>query len=211
METHSASAHGSPLHLLPTPLLALVASHLPPASLLRLQRSSSALHRLRSDESYMAAVWRWAELRVEVLRDIDRWEVEREASTHETATMRFDDDIRCSLVLSACPYLQLLHLTNDTDRWVESDLDDIFASVPRLRTLHLDECSGDRDWKWFRATLDKLPQLTSLRCTNLRRFGVRGVLNIASHSTLDDVHTKSGRHCLDRQRVDWGEDDVSHQ
>ena len=43
METHSASAHGSPLHLLPTPLLALVASHLPPASLLRLQRSSSAL------------------------------------------------------------------------------------------------------------------------------------------------------------------------
>ena len=61
METQSAT-HRSPLHLLPAPLLALVASHLLPYSLLRLQRCSSALHCLRSDASYMAAVWRWAEV-----------------------------------------------------------------------------------------------------------------------------------------------------
>ena len=50
------------LGLLPTPLLALVASHLSSAPLLRLQRCSSALRRLRADDSYMAVAWCNAEL-----------------------------------------------------------------------------------------------------------------------------------------------------
>ena len=53
------------LHLLPPPLLALVASHLEVDSLLRLQRCSSALHRLCADATYMTAAWRWAELWVQ--------------------------------------------------------------------------------------------------------------------------------------------------
>ena len=54
METQINSTHRSAQHLLTPSLLALVASHLQPVSLLRLQRCSSAHHRLRCDESYMA-------------------------------------------------------------------------------------------------------------------------------------------------------------
>ena len=47
---------------LPTPLLALVACHLPHVALLCLQRCSATLHRLRSVESYMTVAWRHAKV-----------------------------------------------------------------------------------------------------------------------------------------------------
>ena len=50
------------LSLLPSPLLALVASHLDCCSLLVVQRCSSAFHRLCSGNAYIAVAWRWAEL-----------------------------------------------------------------------------------------------------------------------------------------------------
>ena len=74
----AVSAHCFPLQQLPTPLLALVASHLPLASLLRLQRCSSAHHRLCSDESYMAAAWRWAEVRLSSHLNEQMWLLPRE-------------------------------------------------------------------------------------------------------------------------------------
>ena len=73
-----ASTHCFPVHLLPAPLLALVASHLPPVSLLRLQRCSTAHHRLRSHESYTAAAWRWAEMRLLQPLKLHEWALPRE-------------------------------------------------------------------------------------------------------------------------------------
>ena len=55
MEAQIAAVRCFPLQQLPSPLLALVASHLPLVSLLRLQRCSSAQHRLRCVDWYMAA------------------------------------------------------------------------------------------------------------------------------------------------------------
>ena len=52
------------LSLLPSPLLAAVASHLPLVELLLLQRCSSALRRLRVDESYMTVAWSCTTLRL---------------------------------------------------------------------------------------------------------------------------------------------------
>ena len=114
----------------------------------------------------MAAVWRWAELRVEVLRDIGRWEVERKV-TPELTVLPLGEDIRRSLLLCACPYLQHLDLVLATRHFAEPKLDETFALVPRLRTLRLDENpSEDSDWKQHPIRLDRPPQLTSLRCRN---------------------------------------------
>ena len=65
------------LHLLPPPLLALVASHLPVVSLLRLQRCSSTQYRLRTDESYMAVAWSRAELLLETAARMHEWALPR--------------------------------------------------------------------------------------------------------------------------------------
>ena len=78
METRSASSHRSSLHLLPAPLLALVVSHLPPVSLLHLQRCLTAHHRLRSDDSYMTVAWRWAEVRLTEHLNEKYWLLPRE-------------------------------------------------------------------------------------------------------------------------------------
>ena len=62
------------LGLLPPPVLALVASHLSSAvTLLHLQRCSSTLYSLRSDELYMAVAWRWAELRLSSAASLYDW------------------------------------------------------------------------------------------------------------------------------------------
>ena len=45
------------LSLLPPPLLAMAASHLPHDALLRVQRCSFSMQQLRDDESYMAVAW----------------------------------------------------------------------------------------------------------------------------------------------------------
>jgi len=69
----SSSSSFQLLDLLPLPLLALAASHLEVVSLLRLQCLSSALHRLRNDESYMAAAWRWAKLYLSTDAKLHEW------------------------------------------------------------------------------------------------------------------------------------------
>ena len=50
-----------PINLLPSPLLALVASHLPIDPLLQLQRCSSTVYRLRKDAVYMSTAWNSAQ------------------------------------------------------------------------------------------------------------------------------------------------------
>ena len=60
---------------LPPPLLALVASNLPVVSLLRLQRCSSQLHRLRADESYMTVAWRHSTLSLNAGTPLVDWTV----------------------------------------------------------------------------------------------------------------------------------------
>ena len=110
-------------------------------------------------------------------------------------TSPFDEDIRCPLVLRACPYLQHLDLAFDSRPCVGPNLTDVFASVPRLRSLRLYPCGDESDWRQVTLRLDRLPQLTSLHCIHLSSFDIRSVpdiLNIACHSTLDDVHIESG-------------------
>ena len=119
-----AAATGHIINQLPTPLLALVASHLPVQSLLCLQRCSQALRRLRADESRMAEAWRWARL---VLGRGD------EQSTPATSVW----SARCRPVLRACPALQHLELANAALRHTETTVEDVLYRVPRLRSLSL--------------------------------------------------------------------------
>ena len=282
------------IQLLPPSLLAHVACHLPVVSLLCLQRCSTTLHRLRADDAYMAAAWRWAELyvttydtrlhewtipqvqcidrstphhqclipvsvwqaalpvwraavarmdeesesedeqrercalveheqptmwilakreadgswkamdeasaaaesadveRVEVLRDVDWWQLDEDMMPWSG-----DVEVRCGLVLRACPYLQHLRLLIDTYRCQAPSHADTFAFVPRLRTLVLERHdSGDSDLELLcdiSAMLESLPHLTLLSCTSLGRLTIVTLLDIASHSTLEDVHISSGR------------------
>ena len=66
------------VQVLPLSLLAHSASNLDVTSLLRLQRCSSALYHLRTDDAYMMAAWRWAELCVSTDRRLPCWTVPRE-------------------------------------------------------------------------------------------------------------------------------------
>ena len=293
-------AHCFPLQQLPTPLLALVASHLPLASLLRLQRCSSAHHRLCSDESYMATAWRWAKVRltrhpklhewalpidrcilsdlcgdercliplsvwraavpvfraalancsdifycdngdrhqrlrkwmreeqptvwvwarqswsgkwwhvddkgrqpsadvrrVEVLRDIDRGRFDKEVFPDLSGVRYFEQDVRCPLVLRACPYLQHLDIAFDTFVYRFPNLNDIYALAPRLRTLRLARVGDNSGWGKRPIALVRLHQLTSLHCTNICFLGVADILDIACHTTLDDVYLDVGARCID--------------
>ena len=291
--------------MLPPPLLALVATHLDVASLLRLQRCSSTQHLLRMDDAWMSVAWRWAVLhlstsdsrlhkwtlpaaeciecssfyerrsipvslwqaalpvwravaartllgdklerqrwyqlinqlveceqptrwmlakrntagrwqmiddndrelstdvrRVEVLRDIDWWQLDkRRARTY------CDVEVRCRLVLRACPYLQHLHLSIDLSDCVAPSYDDTVALVPRLRSLHLEQCDtghakSDSVINIWRL-LDGLPHLTSLRCTKLdgHVLSINVLLYIASHSTLEEMHIDGGG--LDIENGEW--------
>ena len=135
--------------------------------------------------------------RVEVLRDIDWAHMEKQV-TKELTVRHLGEDIRRSLLLRACPYLQHLYVAFDSRHYAEPTLDDIFAAVLHLPTLHLDEYSwNDSSWKRHTVKPDRLPQLTSLRCTNLSSFGVLTILDIASHSTLDEVRIASGTWSLE--------------
>jgi len=283
----SSSSSFQLLSSLPPPLLALAASCLPPVALLRLQRCSSTLHGLRSDESFMAAAWRWTELSLTLDQSLERWTLpvgewiedsseqpfiplsvwqaalpvwrlvldrlkggwrsERQERLHElimrqqptrwVLARRRDDDswvmvderlaeqsvgvqrmevlvepkggwdfdedtgfldndveVRCGLVLRACPYLQHLHLAIDAYMCRPPSHEDTFALVPRLRSLRLEQCdSDDIDLHHlidFRAMLNSLPNLTSLRC-DINCLSIAALLELASHSTLEETDISS--------------------
>ena len=133
--------------------------------------------------------------RVEVLRDVTM-----RIMIEEVLPYFRNVEVRCRFMLQVCPYLQHLDLTIDTSFPPERDT---FTLVPRLRSLRVAHyyCRGDVEWKCpfdTRGMLDSLPYLTSFSCNNIRRMGVEQLLDIASHSTLEDVHIDSGPdHALD--------------
>lgn len=69
----SASTPFQLLTRLPTPLLALVASHVDISHLLLLQRCSSSLQRLCGDESYMTISWRWVNVSLSTHTQLLMW------------------------------------------------------------------------------------------------------------------------------------------
>ena len=279
------------LSLLQSSLLAIVASHLALRRLLVLQRCSSALHRLRGDESYVAVAWRFARLilhtsdpfptwafsppqsdigpklsipvhlwlaarpalnavlagrerskthqkdeqwcrQLQQLRQLahpqqpTRWrlaerdsqgvlwetdESDEKGSTdeecvevlndfnvedvHRMALRERDVEVRCRLVLQACPLLQHLELHIDTVAHMEPSHEDTFALVPRLRSLSLYPSSNRHLARElvvtelpvdFKRMLDSLPCLTALHVTNIF-VDVDDLLVIASHSTLEEL------------------------
>ena len=130
---------------------------------------------------------------VEVLSDIDR-----KAVIDCTPQYR-DAEVRCRLVLQACPYLQHFAFAIDAVTHVEPSHEDTFALVPRLRYLELvlrdssqqaAELLIDTPPVDFERLLDSLPQLTELRCYDVY-LGVSDLLDIASHSTLEEVLIKA--------------------
>ena len=78
--------------------------------------------------------------------------------------------------------------------------------MPRLCTLQLGR-AGSSGGKQHILTLDTLPQLTSLRIDRFNHFGVSDILNIASHSTLDDVCIQHGW-CMNE--CDWLGDEMRY-
>ena len=144
--------------------------------------------------------------RVEVLRDITWWQLDRGA----VASHR-DVDIRCRLVLRACPYLQHLDFSFDIHVDEAPSHADTFALVPRLRSLRLDQSgvmlqrnsSNNID---FRVMLDSLPHLHTLSCKDIMHLGISDLLHIASHSTLEEVHIESSdRHI---EHYEWIGDSI---
>ena len=112
------------------------------------------------------------------------------------ASELFDEDIRRTLVLRVCSYLQHLDLGFNLMRYAEPSFDEVFALVPRLRTLKLTR-DGISVQKPHRLTLDRLPQLASLRLDRFVRLNIADILNIAQHSTLDDeVCIESGAYIM---------------
>ena len=172
------------LTLLPPPLLALAAAHLPLASLLCLQRCSSTLRAFRAHEQYMTGAWRGIRLSLE----------------HDT---------HCRLILQACPYLQHLRLYINTRTRAKPSHEYTLARVPHLRSLTLfPNDSSKRESRHanaqprvrfaFGRLLYSLPNLASLYCVNLRTC-VRDLLDIPSHSTLEELHIEAtGRSCWTR-------------
>ena len=102
-----------------------------------------------------------------------------------------DAEVRCALVLRACPYLQHLALAIDANVCEPPSHADTFALVPRLRSLHLaqDQSHIESGIVFdIRAMLDSLPHLHTLRCSHITALGVTELLDIASHCTLEEVH-----------------------
>ena len=285
---------------LPPNLLALVASHLPLVTLLRLQRCSSAHYSLRTDDAFVSVAWCWAELhlsltlklhvwalrytqciadsdhcgprlipvtvwqaalpafravlakadeaderyqqlrelmrqplrttwtlaqcdtsgvwhtvsdetskhstdvrRVEVLRDIERHYLSDEV--HEAVPSGHEMEVHAQLVLQACPYLQHLTLTTDPRAYVQPNEDHTLTLVPCLRSLrlqhHLGESSELSPSIDVEQMLDGLPHLTSLHCIDTEQVGVSELIDIAAHSTLQDVRFCSGELTADEEWI----------
>jgi len=288
------------LSLLPAPLLALVASHLDPAPLLRLQRCSSTLHSLSTDEAYLAVAWRHTVLHLNTsarlaewmfpieqcvvtrqhdvpfqrsiplavwqaalpalqaartrLKRFDRtersqalqqyrqwlcepqpsmwisarrdrggrlWQVDEAEEQQAAGVERMevlrhihwtdvsklllqgrDVEVRCRLVLEACPYLQSLSLQINVNTCIEPAHKDTFALLPRLRSLSLVQTDdGSRALYYpceeppvdLARMLHTLPRLTCLHCTDIH-MGLDDLLNIALHSTLEQLHIQTQYH-----------------
>ena len=299
------------LSLLPPPLLALVACHLDYDDLLRMQPCSSALHRLRLDESYMAVAWssaklclnthtpllEWSLLDMDcVIQEAERrvhgraddyipvrvWQialpalraaVAKQASDErderrrrqqqqlrqwveqpqtewvpfrtnqagwllqandprrqlapdvgyvevmkdvtvqalrEAAPQSRDVEVRCRLILLACPYLQHLEIDINAIAHVEPSHEDTFVLVPLLRSLKLTlmdninsvqkpELLIDTPPIDFERMLDSLPRLTSLHCEDVY-ISISDLLDLASHSTLEQLHLETrGQHLADKR------------
>lgn len=107
-----------------------------------------------------------------------------------------DVDVRCGLVLSACPHLQHLHLTLDSHLYNPPPHGDTFALVPRLRSLHLELCDSETSEAEgvfnFETMMASLAPLTELSCTNIRYLDIPHLLHIASHCTLERLYIDSG-------------------
>ena len=121
-------------------------------------------------------------------------------------TPRYRDvEVRCRLVLQACPYLQHFVLAISTAAHIEPSHVDTFALLPHLRSLDLilrqpsrqeSELRIKKQPVDFESMLDSLPRLTSLRCYDIY-LGVSDLLDIASHSTLERLFIKAAREQLD--------------
>ena len=281
------------LSQLPLDLLAQVASHLPVAALLVLQRASHTQAALRADESYMAEAWSSAKVALDVGSKLPGWTLPLRQCVHSgqqqlipvhvwraalpalqaAVAKRQDDDkderrrqqhqqlrqwveqphptrlvyvkrndknelcvvedasaqpsgdaqgvevlsdidrkamwdctpqyrdveVRCRLVLRACPYLQQFVLAINTAAHVEPSHEDTFALLPQLRSLDLilrqpsqqeSELLIEEPPVDFERLLDSLPRLTSLRCYDIF-LGVSDLLDIAAHSTLEELFLKA--------------------
>ena len=137
--------------------------------------------------------------RVEVLADIDWLYIATVvlASHHRV-------DVRCRLVLQACPYLQHLDIIVDAYAHVMPSHDDTIALLCRLRSLYLTQYQNDDAREQatetlcvdFEQMLSSLPHLTILECDDLRHLGVSELLEITSHSTLKTVRIRAYRQQL---------------
>jgi len=69
-----------------------------------------------------------------------------------------------------------------------------------LRSLSLSQQDSNRSSAGllfdFQAVLDSLPRLASLRCSNIGYISIAALLDIASHSTLEELHIDSGPHSM---------------
>ena len=104
-------------------------------------------------------------------------------------------------VAASLPALQHLELLVESSKFVEPSHDDTFALLPQLRSLAVREVnnhSGVRVAIDFCAMLDSCPHLTSLRVERLLRFGIEQLLDIACHSTLDDVPLANDHFVVDQ-------------
>ena len=129
--------------------------------------------------------------RVEVLAEVDWWHLHRDVAPQYGTV-----DVRCRLVLRACPYLQHLDLAIDSFLYVPPSHEDTFALVPCLRSLRLSQADSDQSTYSgevvdFLEMLDSLPHLTSLSCNGVRYLAIVDLLDIVSHSTLEELDINS--------------------
>lgn len=87
-----------------------------------------------------------------------------------------------------------LHLEIDTRLPLPSH-EGSFGLVPHLRSLVLtlyDSSHRTEPPVDFERMLNSLPQLVAFRCVNIR-LGIRDLLTIACHSTLEELHIECSR------------------
>ena len=164
----SWSAFSSHIQQLPSTLLALIASNLPPQAILRLQRCSSTQRRLRASDAYMSAAWRCAELQLVY-------------------------NVHTRQALQACPHLWHLYLQDDGSWRAQMGNAHTFAPVSRLRSLHLDQSDFNMYHEELHfgmgGMLNSPPSLTELHWTGINsEVDIEGLIAVLAHSTLEAVH-----------------------
>ena len=158
------------------------------------EQPSKWIHAKRNAQSEMVEL-------VDADEHSERVEVLRDLIHHRTGAMvpeYRDVDVRCRLVLQACPHLQYLELDIETQFHEEPSHEDTFALVPRLRSLTVENYGifgDDPELRIdqpvdFERMLDSLPRLTILRCKDMY-ITISDLLDIASHSTLEELHIEA--------------------